>query len=126
MKIDGRAEWLSGIVSVVSSNGWDTTSIIILIVLLLIWLLPGLIYLVYKLAKTKRCPYCGTLVNDMEPPRYDAHGPSMQPIASNSSVGKAYCPKCGAENRTSILLPRRRNTAREILDTDNPRKPVLT
>ena len=59
--------------------------------------------LVYKLAKTKRCPYCGTLVNDMEPPRYDAHGPSMQPIASNSSVGKAYCPKCGAENSSDAV-----------------------
>ena len=82
---------------------WDTTSIIILIVLLLIGLLPGLIYLVYKLAKTKRCSYCGTLVNDMEPPRYDTRGPSMRPIASSSSVGKAYCSKCGAENSSDAV-----------------------
>lgn len=74
---------------------WDTTSIIILIILLIIGLLPGLIYLVYKLAKSKKCPNCGTLESDLEPPDF---GSNFRASVSPRSGG-VFCSKCGAKLR---------------------------
>lgn len=64
----------------VDVSPWNGTSIAILIILLVLGgIILGVIYLIYKLVKTKKCPNCGTLEMDLQPPRY-----GQQPSAATA------------------------------------------
>lgn len=79
----------------VDISPWDGASIVILVVLLLFGIILGIIYLLYKLMKTKRCPVCGTLETDLEPPRFDrCSGPTPR-LGSESNIAQTYCMSCG-------------------------------
>lgn len=89
---------------------WTGLSILILIVLFLCGLALGIIYLVYKTFKTRRCPTCGLPEGQLEPPRFGrASEGDGQPADSGDSEfciycgarmppGARFCPTCGREN----------------------------
>jgi uncharacterized protein YbaR (Trm112 family) len=70
---------------------WTAGRIIILIILLILGILLGVIYLVYVLTLTKKCPDCETPYRFLEAPRFGS---------SNNTGDVIYCTACGRENRS--------------------------
>ncbi|GEM_PF-2446848 len=66
---------------------WTTGSILILIFLLLMGVIFGLIYLIYKVGQPEKCSKCGCPVYMMKPPN------TMLALTSAAPVN--FCPKCG-------------------------------
>lgn len=79
---------------------WSAVSIIILIVLLLLGIILGLIYILYKYTQTERCPYCRLPANQMGAPIFyagNSNGRQTGTSATDMSFNDRFCIYCGSK-----------------------------
>ncbi len=83
---------------------WDSKSLMTMIVLLILGLIPGVVYILFKTMRGDECPICGYTINMMKPPVVNENGELEEKpqeikfcIFCDAPMHKdaERCPKCG-------------------------------